>query len=144
MADSSAERGILSVEDCWQLLREQEFGRLAYVADGLPSIVPLNYAVDGEQLVFRTAEGTKLTSLLADAHVAFEVDQVDDENETGSSVVVRGEARLLALEEELRLEQVGLRPWLRGDKAIIVAIRPTEITGRCYNLRRPWRHMMRR
>lgn len=144
MAETSAERGILSEEDCWELLRNHEFGRLAYVTDGLPVIVPINYVVDGDQLVFRTANGAKLQSILANSHVAFEVDKVDDTTETGCSVVVRGEAVRLPADEEIRLEQVGLRAWLGSEKPILVAVRPTLITGRHYHLRRPWRHMIRR
>lgn len=143
MADTSAGQGALPVEDCWDLLRAQEFGRLAYVIDGAPAIAPINYVVDGEQLVFRTADGTKLHSMLADPRVAFEVDQIVDDQEIGSSVVVRGEASVLSADEEFRIEQVGLRAWLGQERPVLVAIRPTEITGRRYHLKRPWRHMMR-
>lgn len=144
MADTSAERGTLSPEDCWSLLRANEFGRLAYVDDGLPAIVPINYAVDGAQLVFRTAPGAKLSSILTHAHVAFEIDHIDDDAEVGCSVVVRGRACVVPADDELRLEQVRLRPWLDADKPVIVAIRPDHVTGRRYNLRRPWRRMLRR
>lgn len=139
----ATEQGVLSPDECWDLLRTREFGRLAYVADGAPHIVPVNYRVDGTDLVFRTADGQKLSSILRENRVAFEVDEVDDAAEIGCSVVVRGEARVLPETEELRLEQVGLRAWLGTDKPVLVAIRPTELTGRRYHLRRPWRRMMR-
>lgn len=143
MADTSTGQDVLSGEDCWDLLRAQEFGRLAYVIDGAPAIVPTNYVVDGRQLVFRTTDGTKLHSMLADPRVAFEIDQVDDDDEIGTSVVVRGEAHVLSADEEYRIEQAGLRAWLGQDRPVLVAIRPTEVTGRRYHLRRPWRHMLR-
>ncbi len=139
----ATEQGVLSPDECWELLRTREFGRLAYVADGAPHIVPVNYRVDGADLVFRTADGQKLRSILQENRVAFEVDEVDDANELGSSVVIRGEARVLPETEELRLEQVGLRAWLGTDKPVLVAIRPNELTGRRYHLRRPWRRMRR-
>lgn len=140
----ATEQGVLSPDECWDLLRNREFGRLAYVADGAPRIVPVNYRVDGSQLVFRTADGQKLRSILRENRVAFEVDEVDDLNETGCSVVILGRARVLPESDELRLEQVGLRAWLGTEKPVLVAITPAELTGRRYYLRRPWRHMMRR
>ncbi|MDO5499460.1 MAG: pyridoxamine 5'-phosphate oxidase family protein [Propionibacteriaceae bacterium] len=143
MADTSTRQGILSVEDCWDLLRGQEFGRLAYVIDGAPAIAPINYVVDQNQLVFRTADGTKLHSMLADPRVAFEVDKIDSDQEIGSSVVVRGEAYVLSADEEYRIEQVGLRAWLGQDRPVLIAIRPAEVTGRRYHLKRPWKRMMR-
>lgn len=143
MTETSAEQEPLSDEDCWALLRVQEFGRLAYVIDGAPAIVPTNYAVDGDQLVFRTTHGTKLHSILADPRVAFEIDHVDDDDDLGTSVVVRGVAHVLSADDEPRIEQVGLRAWLGHDRPVLVAIRPTEVTGRRYHLRRPWRHMLR-
>jgi|LSQX01.3.fsa_nt_gb nitroimidazol reductase NimA-like FMN-containing flavoprotein (pyridoxamine 5'-phosphate oxidase superfamily) len=143
MAEVSTGQGALSSEDCWDVLTSREFGRLAYVVDGAPAIVPINYVVDGGQLVFRTSDGTKLHSIVADPRVAFEVDEVDDANEIGISVVVRGEAHVLSADEEYRIEQVGLRAWLGHDRPVLVAIEPHEITGRRYGLKRPWRRMMR-
>ncbi|MDO5682090.1 MAG: pyridoxamine 5'-phosphate oxidase family protein [Propionibacteriaceae bacterium] len=143
MDETSTEQGVLSTEDCWAVLRSREFGRLAYVIEGAPSIAPINYVVDGDQLVFRTTDGTKLHNIIADPRVAFEVDEVDDADEVGVSVVVRGEAHVLSADEEYRIEQVGLRAWLGHDRPVLVAIRPAEVTGRRYQLRRPWRSMMR-
>lgn len=143
MTEPSAEQAILTSEECWELLRSREFGRLAYVADGAPHIVPINYRVDDTQLVFRTADGEKLHSILLENRVAFEVDEIDDAQEIGLSVVLRGHTVVLPAEEEIRLEQVGLRAWLGSGKPVLVAIQPDEVTGRRYRLRRPWRHMMR-
>ena len=42
---------------CLELLRADEIGRLAVVADGGPLILPVNYRVDGESIVFRTDPG---------------------------------------------------------------------------------------
>lgn len=141
MSQTSTDQTVLSVEECWELLRAQEFGRLAYVAEGDLAIVPLNYAVDGDQLVFRTADGSKLQGLLTEPKVAFEIDQIAEEE--GTSVVVRGRIRMLSDTDEARLEQAGLRPWLGEDRPHLIALQPTRITGRRYSLRRPWKRMMR-
>ena len=46
----------LTQQECWEMLREEEFGRLAYRLVDEIHITPINYAVDGSALLFRTAE----------------------------------------------------------------------------------------
>ncbi|MEZ5248043.1 MAG: pyridoxamine 5'-phosphate oxidase family protein [Ilumatobacteraceae bacterium] len=53
---------VLGTDECWQLFRSAEVGRLAVSISNHPDIFPLNYVVDGESIVFRTAPGTKLAA----------------------------------------------------------------------------------
>lgn len=46
--------------ECLRLLGEASLGRLAFVVDGLPVVVPVNYAVDGRAFVFRNRCGLRL------------------------------------------------------------------------------------
>ena len=57
------------------------------------------------------------------------------------SVVLRGRARQLEEDEEHRAENVPLRPWVPSLKFNVVEIRPTEISGRAFDLRMPWLHL---
>ena len=129
----------LSQEDCWQMLREEEFGRLAFRLVDEVHITPINYAVDHETLLFRTAAGNKLLSVAMDSEVAFEIDRYDDMS--ASSVVVRGSARILPEDEAHRAENVPLRTWVGTPKYNVVEIHPREITGRAFELSRPWLHL---
>ena len=79
----------LSVGECLQLLGAHQFGRVAVVVDGRPVVFPVNYALEGDSVVFRTAPGTKLSGA-ALGHVAFEIDEVDETTQTGWSVIVQG------------------------------------------------------
>jgi hypothetical protein len=72
--------------------------------------------------------------------VAFEVDEIVDEQAT--SVIVRGRARRLEEDEEHRAENVPLRPWVATEKWNVVEIDVTEISGRRFELTRPWQHMI--
>ncbi len=135
----------LGIEECWELLHDQEFGRLAFHLGGEVHITPINYAVDptgaGEPtLLFRTAEGSKLLGVLMNPDVAFEIDSFDEHHAT--SVVVRGVARRLEEDEAHRAENLPLRPWVPTLKYDVVEIRPTEISGRSFELARPWLHLM--
>lgn len=126
----------LTTEECWQALREQEFGRLAYVLGDEVDLVPVNYTVDGETLLFRTAEGSKLLGVVMRPGVAFEIDSIDGGQAT--SVVLHGEARRLEEDEAHRADDLPLRPWVPTPKYDVVEIRPTSVTGRRFELDRPW------
>ena len=132
--------GVMTTEECWEMLRSQEFGRLAFHLAGEVHLTPINYAVDHDTLLFRTAEGSKLLAVEMNPDVAFEIDEFDEEQ--ARSVVVRGVARHLGEDEEHRAENVPLRPWVPSLKYDVVEIRPTEISGRWFTLSRPWLHMM--
>ncbi len=69
----------MTTTDCWAVLREQELGRLVYRCGEEMHITPVNYAVDGDRVVFRTAEGEKLAALRDYPDVVFEVDESFDD-----------------------------------------------------------------
>lgn len=131
--------GVMTPDECWDMLRSHEFGRLAFHLAGEVHLTPINYAVDHDTLLFRTAEGSKLLAVEMNPDVAFEIDEVDEEH--ASSVVVRGNARHLGEDEEHRAENVPLRPWVPTLKYDVVEIRPTELSGRRFELSRPWLHL---
>lgn len=126
----------LHPEESWEFLRSHEFGRIAFHLLDEVHIVPINYVVDDERLLFRTSEGSKLLGLKMNADVAFEADAI--ENEIATSVVVRGEAHELRGDAARMVEQLPLRPWVDTPKMRIIGIRVTEITGRRFDLSRPW------
>ena len=91
-SDLPAGIAILDPPACWQLLGQEEVGRLAVSVDRSPEIFPINYAVDRETVIFRTAEGTKLLAMVANPSVAFEVDGYDPQAGEAWSVVIKGHA----------------------------------------------------
>lgn len=132
----------LTPEECWDFLRREEFGRLAFSLDGEVHIVPINYAVDESRLVFRTAEGSKLLAVLQGGTVVFEIDDIG--GESAGSVIVRGHAEELDAEDARWADQLRLRPWVSTVKQHVVAINPTEVSGMRFQLHRPWKSMMPR
>ncbi len=113
---------IIDRNQCLRLLAAETLGRVGVLDGGHPLILPVNYALDGDQVVFRTGEGTKLDALRGPA--CFEIDHHDAETRTGWSVVVRG--RL----EPATADQKDLaQPWaVEGDHAL--RIMPASIRGR--------------
>ena len=129
----------LTQNECWDLLRTHEFGRLAFRLVDEIHLTPINYAVDHETLLFRTAEGDKLLSVALGSEAAFEIDEYDEDS--ARSVVVRGTPRLLGEDEAHRAENVPLRPWIGDPKYHVVEIVPEVVTGRAFVLSRPWTHL---
>ena len=123
----------IEVKDCLQLLATKDVGRIGFVLGGAPEILPVNYVLDGEAVVFATAEGSKLLGL-ARGPVVFEVDDTDAASHTGWSVVVHGMAdEVTAFDSTTvqgRVRALPIEPWSAGDKPHLVRISPTSISGR--------------
>lgn len=121
----------LSQAECWELLACTPVGRIGVLVDSAPEIYPVNHAVDGQTIVFRTEQGQKLRGLDRSPSVCFEVDAYDPTTSTGWSVLVKGRAReVTAADEERRLLSLDLRYWSIGPKPHWVRIEPVQVTGR--------------
>lgn len=130
-SDVAVPAGIeLPVEECLDLLGQHHLGRVAFLRDGAPELLPVNYVLHEGSVVFRTDYGVLLVQTDR-ADVAFEVDHVDPGWRTGWSVVVRGKAEEVWQPTELdRLRQLELQPWAPGERAHHMRIAPRSISGR--------------
>jgi uncharacterized protein len=124
----------LSREECLRLLRAHpvHVGRVGLNdVDGQPLVLPVNYRLDGEAIVFRTEPGSLLDQQAGGHRVAFEVDEVDPAWEDGWSVLVKGTVERITDEaEQDRLDDLGLRPWAPGDRTVYLRVPADMITGR--------------
>ncbi len=127
------EADTLSAEECLDLLKQQVIGRIVFVDDEGPGAVPVNYAVAGNDIVLRVAEDSHLRALI-ETPIAFEADQVDADQSSGWSVLVRGSGRELSMQEVAdTLRELGddlPRPWVGGVHNTWLAITATSISGR--------------
>jgi uncharacterized protein len=81
----------LNESECRELLGREQVGRVAYVIDGAPMIVPVDYVVSEGMIVFRSDPGDKASHIPL-SQVCFEVDGADG-TDIVWSVVVHGHAR---------------------------------------------------
>jgi len=93
----------MSDEDCRALLEAGSVGRVAVTADALPVIAPVNYAAEGNNIVFRTKRDGMLARACDDAVIAFEIDELAPDGGGGWSVNVVGIATLVSDSEHVRL-----------------------------------------
>ena len=102
------------------------------LADGEIVVLPVNHVVDGQDPVFCTASGSKLSAAGERDLVAFEADEYDKRTRSGWSVLVNGRAQAVYDEAEIqRLNHLGLHPWVTAvDRPFWIRIRPASISGR--------------
>jgi nitroimidazol reductase NimA-like FMN-containing flavoprotein (pyridoxamine 5'-phosphate oxidase superfamily) len=117
----------LGPDECWELAATQPVGRLAWTGPSGPTVIPVNFEVDGRQVRLRTAAYSALAQECDDSPVAFEVDSFDASTRTGWSVLMRGRATLAyggaggeAVPEV----------WAGGSRSLRVTVEVAEISGR--------------
>lgn len=121
----------LSPQECWALLIATPVGRLGVLVDSAPEIYTVNFAVDGESVVFRTDPGTKLRALERSPSVCFQADGLNAEDRSGWSVLLKGRAsELTAPSDLITASELHLPYWIAGEKSHWVRIVANEITGR--------------
>lgn len=123
----------LDREECLRLLATQSVGRLAIgQPEWAPHVVPVNYVMLRDSVIFRTDRGHKLRLVVTEP-VSFEVDFADPFHRTGWSVLVQGLA-YQASSWEIEVEGLHVEPFAPGEKSIWVRLVPHSITGRLVRL----------
>lgn len=117
---------------CLALLEDAPWVRLAFVLDGVPSVLPINILLHDGAVFLRTATGSKLAAAAAAGTVAVQADGGDPVARVGWSVLAHGEASIVtdpAVEEALLAR--GFEPWaIPDDKPFWIRIDVSEVTGR--------------
>lgn len=84
----------LSYAQCRELIGSGVLGRVAFADDHGIAVLPVNYSIVNEAIVFRTSAYSTLARLPAHetkgAAASFQVDHVDYDTKTGWSVLARG------------------------------------------------------
>jgi nitroimidazol reductase NimA-like FMN-containing flavoprotein (pyridoxamine 5'-phosphate oxidase superfamily) len=122
---------VLGREECLRLLGEAHLGRVGLTSGALPIILPVNYRLVGDEVLFRSGLGTKLDAATRNTVVAFEVDHFDTFPHAGWSVVVTGVARPIDPDEaEALLSSAPIARWVPGSDGHTVAISTELVSGR--------------
>lgn len=129
----------ISPSRCQELLESQSIGRIAWQAADGPQILPVTYAYHEGTIIFRTSPYGVLSELVRPTDVAMEIDELDQQNRQGWSVVVQGRAQGVAEPDQLvRMWTVGgVVPWASGIRNVFIQIVPHRITGRIVAARSP-------
>jgi transcriptional regulator with XRE-family HTH domain len=128
--------GDLSPDQCQALIAPGGVGRLVFVEEGRgPVAIPVNYQMDGNDVLFRTGSSARIGDGIQQANVSFDVDHIDDTLGEGWSVLLTGTASVVTDAAELeRVATLGIEPWAGGDRPTYVRLRPQRVTGRAIRL----------
>jgi hypothetical protein len=121
--------GEIPLEECHQLLRSTELGRLAITVDGTPYVVPISYRwtmlteFDHPVGLLRVRAGSIIERTLGAA--ALLVDEIDTAHGRAWSVLARGHL----VRQDPTHSLTTSSPWPEGHDRLL-CLTPSEITGR--------------
>jgi len=130
--DSGGQIQALDRETCFDLLQTVGIGRVAWATEsGRVLVLPVNFVVDEDAVVFKTAEGSKLEAVRGGRPLSFEADDVEPALHVGWSVLITGEAEVVTAADQLRrLAELPVAPWDATPKPFLVRLPAHEVTGR--------------
>jgi nitroimidazol reductase NimA-like FMN-containing flavoprotein (pyridoxamine 5'-phosphate oxidase superfamily) len=121
----------LSEAKCQELLVQHSVGRVGFMGGDGPLILPVTYQYRNGSVIFRTSPVGPLAELVRRTSVAFEIDEIDEQNKSGWSVLVLGFAEAMAHNYLLTSAwETGPVPWADGVRNLFVEIKPRKISGR--------------
>lgn len=122
---------VLGRAECLRLLGRATLGRIGLSSGALPTVLPVNFHLDGERILVRTGPGTNLDSATRQAVVAFEVDGVDPIDSCEWSVAVTGTASTVTDPRDPAWGVTGpLTRWSAAAQPTMIAISTEMISGR--------------
>jgi len=122
----------LTAAQCQELIAAGGVGRFLFVQEGRgPVAIPVNFKMDGDDVIFRTSGDSAIAEGIHRQPVSFDVDQLDDALGEGWSVLLTGKANVITGATEInRVQALGIKPWAGGDREVYVRLSPSAITGR--------------
>lgn len=122
---------IIERRECLALLAAEDLGRIGFLEGGSPLVLPVNYALDGEAIIFRSGEGSKLAAARRTS-ACFEIDGHDSARHEGWSVVARGRLEEVTPYEGPALERLAAlpHPWAEGDRGHVLRLVIDTLQGR--------------
>ena len=124
----------LTRDTCVALLRGRSWGRIAAGVSGWPAILPVNYVLHRDDIVFRSGAGAKLEDVPYST-VAFQIDDAHERGRWGWSVLVQGAAFDIthsADERSRHLRTLDVPTWAPGPKDHWIRVAIVNLTGRAF------------
>ncbi len=119
---------VVSAASCRQLLASSRVARVAFVDDGLPQLVVMNYLLDGDGILLQTSADTRLAARTSQREipVLLEVDSVSSSGRFGWSVIAAG-----SLAQDVSAPAARLPvPWRVGATGVALRLTIRCLSGR--------------
>jgi hypothetical protein len=120
----------LTEKECHRLLNRAWIGRVGVSIAGVAMIIPVRFAMVGDDVVFFTGSGLKLDAASAGKTMTFEIDSYDARRGSGWSVLVVGTGEEISRPDIYGQRAETLTPAAPGVRNHVVRIRADVISGR--------------
>lgn len=117
----------LDVSTATTLVASVPVGRLIWNGSAGLTAIPVNHAWDEGRILVRTTAYSAIARECDDQPVAFEVDDLDADDRTGWSVLVRGRA---SIQWDAEPGAAPTDPWPSGSRPLVLAIEVAGVEGR--------------
>ena len=114
---------VLSRDDCMRLLGLGGVGRIAVPGERVPTMRPVNFALQGERIVMRTSDRALWAAAEAGVGASFEFDEVRNEDHWTWNVIATGWLEELAVDAPVTL-------WAPSADERSLALTITDVSGR--------------
>jgi uncharacterized protein len=121
---------VLDRATCLALISSLDVGRLAWAEEDRVMVFPLNFALDGDDIIFRTPSRSLCDAVASGTCLTFQADDVEPALRSGWTVVASGPASEVTdpVERE-RLSRL-VSPWRRMDDLHVIRLTISWVTGR--------------
>jgi len=122
----------LTTDECLSLLSSHSAGRIALNTPGGLRILPVNYAMFGDAVVFRTLPYGEIANNAHAAEIAFQIDMLDHDLKRGWSVLAVGVARRVDDPGDVKMirDEWDPEPWAAGLRNLYFKLDWTQLSGR--------------
>jgi uncharacterized protein len=122
----------LTVEECLSLLPTKVTGRIAFGSPAGLRILPVNYALFDDKVVFRTLPYGEIAANVHGADCALEIDEIDEEHRRGWSVLAVGTVRRVEDHRDVRMIKAewNPEPFASGLRTLYFRLDWRSLTGR--------------
>lgn len=120
---------VLSAATCRRLLAEVAVGWIAHATEQGTHMVPVNFAIHAEELVFHTGYGQTLDATIRGRSMTFGAAVFDADTRSGWSVTVKGVPRLLG-DAVVNPGLPGIEVWAELPRTVAIALPLDLMTGR--------------
>lgn len=119
----------LSRPECLGLIATKSVGRIAYAGPDGPEVVPVNFVLQDDTVLFATSPHSLLGRQPGLDGAAFQVDDIDDDSRSGWSVLLRGRVEPVDT-DDLPPAEARPEPWAAGQRSLRLRLEPRTTTGR--------------
>ncbi len=120
----------LTQDECLQLLGTRKVGRLAFVDDEGPVVLPVSYVAQQGGVLLRVSPHGSIARHIRGRVVGFEVDDIEETTREGWSVLLRGTASFVDHDDLPFQGDARPEPWPEGVRSLHARVTRRSLTGR--------------